>query len=347
MIVVCDINEIWRAKPFAALSKKTDVLGVAPADWRVARRCFQTLETGMNTLPVVLPPGWASRTAGLGQRLLWRKIKACAGSVETLVLTSPHYLPMLDFVPSQTRIIYYASDDYRSYEGWGRVAELEQQMVRRADHAFFVSEGLMQRACQEYDVNPAKLSVSMNATESRFFPNTGNPPIPAPIGELTRPIAGVVGGINDRLDFDLLLQCAECPALGTLLLVGPLPAEPSAPLEALLAHPKCTAVGRQPHDTIHVWFQCLDIGLIPYIESELNRYCSPMRLFDHLASGAPIVATAACEQVNESVETAADAPSFLEHFRARLGLPGARVEGITWDDRAVEILSIMDTLIHA
>jgi len=361
MIVVCDVNEIWRAKPFAALAKKTELLGVAPADWMVARH-RRSLALDMETLPVVLPPGWASRTAWLGQRLLWHKIKARAGAVETLILTSPHYLPLLDFIPPSTRIIYYASDDYRSYEGWGCVAELEQEIVRRADHSFFVSKGLMRRAASEYEVDPDKLSVSMNATERRFFSNAETRSAQSVVKEnknsqrlcvekicgnkLALPIAGVIGGINDRLDFDLLLQCAELPALGTLLLVGPLPAEPSGALKTLLSHPKCVAVGRQPHDTIHAWFQCLDVGLIPYVESELNRYCSPMRLFDHLASGAPIVATDACDQVGEYIETFADAV-FVEALRTRLGQPAARVEGITWDDRAAEMLSVMETLTHA
>lgn len=355
MIVVCDINEIWRRKPFAALAETTDVLGVAPVDWMVAwRKGTPVSEGALDVLPAVLPPGWASRTAQVGQRLLWNKVRAeCRGrgaAIQVVVFTSPHYLPMLELVPEGVALVYYASDDYRSYKGWGHVAKLEREMVRRVDHAFFVSQGLRDRACAEYGVDPAKLSVSMNATEGRFHAKEGALPGEPPSGPLARPIAGVVGGINDRLDFDLLLACAELPELGTLLLVGPLPERPPAVLERLLSHPKCVAVGRQPHDRIHEWFLCLDVGLIPYTKTEFNRMCSPMRLFDHLASGAPVVATSACDQANAfpgHVSACAGPGDFVASLKNRLGGPRRRVDGIGWDDRAAAMLEIMEELRHA
>ncbi|MDF7826689.1 glycosyltransferase [Pontiellaceae bacterium B12227] len=353
MIVVCDINEVWRKKPFAALAEKKGVLGVSPRDWFVARRQgkLQALEGALHLFSVVLPPSWASRLSGLGQRILWKKIvrkcKALDKPIDALVVTSPHYLPMLSMIPNDLKTIYYASDDYRSYEGWGGVAALEKKLVERVDHSFFVSDGLMQRARKEYGVDSARLSVSMNATEERFFPPFGDLPGTPPEGELQRPIAGVVGGINDRLDFNILKHCAELPGLGTLLLVGPLPAEPSAELQALLDHPKCVSVGRQPHETIHKWFQCLDVGLIPYVSSEFNRMCSPMRLFDHLASGAPVVATRACDQCGafgKRVSVCVSAEDFAEAVQRRVGDSFGRCEGIVWEDRAAEMVKLMEGL---
>ena len=356
MIVICDINELWRVKPFAALAKRTDVLGVSPADGLVVRRRgkLPSVEGAMEILPVVLPLSWASRMAWLGQRMLWNRIKrrckALGQTVDALFVTSPHYLPMLSMIPPDLKIFYYASDDYRSYEGWGAVAVLEKQMVQRVDHAFFVSEGLMDRARKEYGVDPAKLSVSMNATEARFFSPGDTYLISPPIGGLKRPIAGVVGGIGNRLDFELLRKCADLPELGTLLLVGPIPDEPSAELKQLLDHPKCVAVGRQPHDTIHQWFQCLDVGLIPYVKSEFNRMCSPMRLFDHLASGAPLVATDACDQArvfDGRVSVCTDPDMFTAAVQSRLGEPREPVKGIAWSDRATEILKVVEGVSHA
>lgn len=354
MIVVCDINEIWRRKPFVALAKKADVLGVAPADWMVARKHgFCPSEGALNVLQVLLPPSWASRLAWFGQRLLWKRIqKQCSernAEIDVLIVTSPHYLPLLDIIPADIQTVYYASDDYRSYEGWGQVAEQEKRMMEKVDHAFFVSDGLMERARDEYGVAPEKLSVSMNGTEARFVFN-GTAPVAPPEGQLSRPIAGVVGGINDRLEFELLYQCAEHPDLGTLVLVGPIPAQPSAALARLLDHPKCVSVGRQSHDTIHKWFQCLDVGLIPYVSTEFNRMCSPMRLFDHLASGSPIVATAACDQVKyfkDGVTVCSDTDEFIQALEKQLSSPRMKRTGILWENRAEAMLKIIMELSRA
>ncbi|MDZ8117744.1 hypothetical protein [Pontiella agarivorans] len=350
MIVICDTNEIWREKPFAALAERAEVQGVAPADWMVARkRGWPESDNKLDIFPVVLPPGWASRTAWLGQRMLWRKIQKQCPDVETLVVTSPHYLPMLDYISPDIKTIYYASDDYRNYDGWDAVVRQEKQLVQRVDHSFFVSEGLMNRAQREYGVEASKLSVSMNATESRFFQDDPMQPAQPPLEGLERPIAGIVGGINERLDFELLIACAQLPELGTLLLVGPLTGNSSSGLNKLLEQPKCRAVGAQPHEMIHQWFQCLDVGLVPYVESEFNHFCSPMRLFDHLASGAPVIATEACDQVQKfrsHVQAAGNHTQFIERLRCALASgdrPG-RIEGITWADRADAMLKVMEGL---
>lgn len=356
MIVVCDINEVWRKKPFAALAEKKDVLGVSPADWFVARRRgkLPATEGTLHLLPVTLPPSWASRLSGIGQRMLWKKIvrkcNAMNQPIDAVIVTSPHYLPMLSMIPRGLKTIYYASDDYRSYEGWGHIADLEKEMVMRVDHAFFVSQGLLDRARDEYKIDPAKLSVSMNATEGRFCTPANSFPVDPPSERFMRPIAGVVGGINDRLDFDLLQQCADLPGLGTLLLVGPIPEKPSDSLRRLLKHPKCKAVGRQPHDSIHLWFQCLDVGLIPYVSNEFNRMCSPMRLFDHLGSGSPIVTTTACDQVNhfsEHVSICENSEAFVDGLDHALDLSRQTTKGICWPDRAEAMLKIMEDIHRA
>jgi len=309
-------------------------------------------------LSVALPPGWASRTSAIGQRLLWKSIlKRChelGEAIDAVVVTSPHYHVLLDQVTDRTCTFYYASDDYHSYEGWNQVVALEKQLVRRVDHAFFVSTDLLERAQHDYGVEADKLSVSMNGTEERFFPAAGDAcRVPPPSGTFQRPIAGVVGGINERLDYSMLKACADVPELGTLLLVGPLPDSLSKELKELLRHPKCVAVGGQPHETIHRWFQCLDVGLIPYVEADFNRLCSPMRLFDHLASGVPIVATDACAQVasfSDVVDVCPDGASFAQAVRSSIAR-GADPERIsrqlaiarnqTWDYRASSLLSIM------
>ena len=361
MIVVCDVNTIWRHRPFAAMASLTDVMAVAPCDWLAACRRAPTTKAGpLSVIDVVLPLGWATKTAWLSQWILWRRIRSAARNrkqkIDCVVVTSPHYLPLLTRLPKNVKTVYYASDDFRSYHGWKKMAELEGAIVRRVDHSFFVSQGLQQRACREYGVAEAKVSVSMNGTEDRFFPAEEEPlPVTPPASALERPVAGVVGGINDRLDFGLLQSCADLPGLGTLLLVGPLPEDRSPELATLLEHPKCVAVGEQPHHSIDRWFKCLDVGLIPYAESDLNTFCSPMRLFDHLASNRPVVATSACEQVRlfDQMIRVCERSFFVERLNSLLvdGAnnfePQERITGsaqLSWGSRAKQMLCVINDL---
>ncbi|MEI6891695.1 MAG: hypothetical protein V5783_05935, partial [Pontiella sp.] len=80
--------------------------------------------------------------------------------------------------------------------------------------------------------------------------------------------------------------------------------------------------------------------------SEFNRMCSPMRLFDQLATGAPIVATAACEQLGEfpdRVRVAPDAKDFAVALKDVLESPPNHIApgGNTWSDRAEAMLNVM------
>jgi hypothetical protein len=314
VLITADINTLWRRRPFEALGQSVSVLGLSPTDpllaWRQYRwplgRIPAANQAGFTSLPVLLPPGWASRRAATAMPRLWTKAidwcKARGEKPQGLFVTSPHYLPLVVAAKNEVPCYYYCSDDYRSYSGWGGDAmkEMEAALMSQVDHAFFVSQSLADRAMADYGIPPNKISVSMNAAEESFLQAVVPTKIQAVLDahpRLRRPIAGVVGGVNDRLDFDLLRACADLPELGTLLFVGPVEKPPSPALRQLLRHPKCLFVGRQPHADLPCWLQLLDVALIPYRNTQFNRHCSPMRLFDHLASGRPILATVGCPQV--------------------------------------------------
>jgi glycosyltransferase involved in cell wall biosynthesis len=109
----------------------------------------------------------------------------------------------------------------------------------------------------------------------------------------------VVGTINERLDFELLNRCASSEQVGAILFVGPVKNVHDEHLRMLQHHPKCVFTGEQPHGALPSWMHFVDIALIPYKEDPFNYFCSPMRLFDHLAAGKPVIATEACDQIRD------------------------------------------------
>ncbi len=331
MLVVADVNTLWRSRPFQALCELQPVLGLQPMDplisvkkrrlaWGVTRDSQQK----MAVLSVVLPFRWATRTAAKALPRLWaaalKECRSIGSEPSALVVTSPHYAPLVEQLSVDIPTYYYCSDDYSNYNGWdaNKMREQECLITQQARQSFFVSAALKDRMAQEYRIDDARLSVSMNATDEDFITSIEDSAIEElvrPLPNLKRPIVGVVGGINDRLDFDLIYNVAESAAVGAVLFVGGVaPSSTDRRLQALLGHPKCVFVGNQPHKSLPIWLQALDVALIPFRECAFNSMCSPMRLFDHLAAGRPIVATNACRQVNEFsayVDVARDAAAFI------------------------------------
>ncbi|MDB5706260.1 MAG: glycosyltransferase [Sphingomonas bacterium] len=303
MIAQFDVNTIWRRKFGEALRRrKPDTMLFSPRAFSL--RGEHDREEGVT--PVSLPPGWANRTAILSMPLLKRRAMAMAaqrnGRLSTAILTSFHYLPLARSLRSTAHIIYYCSDDYRGYAGWGGEAgvALEAELCRLATLSVFVSIALRDRAVSEYGLDPASCIVAPNASEPRFTEAVTRP---SELGALPGPVFGTVGVFNDRIDYGFLERVAASSQVGSLALVGPLqiPADADAAVGRLRDNPKVHWFGARPHAEIHAWMAGIDIAVIPYAQSAFNHFCSPMRLWDHLAIGQPILATDACDQVARQI----------------------------------------------
>lgn len=351
MITVTDINTIWRIKPFMALSQSTHVTGVSPRQWLKGDPAWLPKEPSTLAISrISLPPGWASRFAGYSARRIFDVLER--NGTDRLFITSPHYLPLARIAAPSMSLHYYCSDDYSQYDGWGgtRIESKETELVALCDRSFFVSRHLVEKAVK-CGANPAVLQVSPNATDLDQFgrwSDSNHAAVRKFLGSLKRPVVGVVGAINLRIDFELLNACVELEEVGSLLLVGPIsPGFASSSLERLTTHPKCVMTGERPHGEIPAWMEEIDVALIPYSDTPFNLSCSPMRLFDHLAAGKPIVATSACDQIREFDDHLCRGESLeevLELIRkqCRDPLSPSRepdfLAGISWQNRAKSIL---------
>lgn len=317
VIAVADINALWRKKPFEALAQFAPVLGLAPQDIQSAWRKNDPLgrlviRGNYAECSITLPPGWASKWTKFTGWRLWEKSKSVARvldrSLSGLVVTSPHYLDLVRRASRHVPCFYYCSDDYAQYAAWGgeAIVRREAELVRAVPHSFFVSRALADRAVRDYGVPADRVSVSPNATEEIFLKPVSTDQKEALVREfpqLRHPLVGVVGGINDRLDFELIERCTTLPEVGSVVMVGGVDAAcRSEALHRLQMNPRCLFVGQRAHAELPAWMQMLDVALIPYRDTPLNRACSPMRLYDHMASGRPIVASSACAQMADYPE---------------------------------------------
>jgi hypothetical protein len=335
MIAQFDVNTIWRRKFGQALQRfKPDTMLLAPRAWRSG----PALPDEAGVTAVSLPPGWASRTAVLAMPMLLRR----AGPIDTAIVTSFHYLPLARRLRGRARIFYYCSDDYRGYAGWGGDATIAQEaeLCRIATLSIFVSAALRDRAVTEYGLDPVTCIVAPNASEPRF---SNTPQRPPDLARLPGPVFGTVGVFNDRIDFGFLDRLAGSAEVGSLALVGPLQdcPDPDGSIARLRDNPKVHWFGARPHGEIHAWMAGIDIAVIPYAPTQFNHFCSPMRLWDHLAIGQPIIATDACDQIarQDGVFVVAPGDALDQAIRsAKTAAAGGRRPHLeSWGDRVASI----------
>lgn len=110
---------------------------------------------------------------------------------------------------------------------------------------------------------------------------------------LPRPIIGYVGTIQeDRFDVDLLAYLAQANPAKSFVLVGPVwPGLAKVVEQRLKPLPNVHFLGRRSSRDIAAYFKEFNVGIMPHLQNEFNRHTNPMKLYEYLAAGQPIVAT--------------------------------------------------------
>lgn len=175
---------------------------------------------------------------------------------------------------------------------------------------------------------------------------------PAPAIRLEPPYAVFMGYLGERIDVALLERLADDGV--RLLLVGSLhPRVDPAKFDALLGRPDVQWVGGQEFSDLPAHLRSAGVGLVPYTHSRFNLGSFPLKTFEYLAAGLPVVATSlpAMEWIASKDIHIADAPepfsSSVRHLLEKGRDPEsderrrALARRHSWDARADEVLDAL------
>ena len=89
-----------------------------------------------------------------------------------------------------------------------------------------------------------------------------------------------------------LSQLAEARLDWTLVLLGKVwPTATAQAIAKLESLPNVLLAGPQPFEDLPSWFAAADLCILPYAQGEATRYRSPLKLYEYMATGLPIVST--------------------------------------------------------
>lgn len=115
-----------------------------------------------------------------------------------------------------------------------------------------------------------------------------------------RPVIGYIGGINNRLDYPLLLRLIEKTPQYQYVFVGPVQkhdithfTEHVKPyIVRLFSFPNVHHEEEIPKEEVPSVISRFDIAMIPYnTDMPFNRYCYPTKLFEYFYMGKPVLST--------------------------------------------------------
>src|SRR5262245_60717868 len=114
-------------------------------------------------------------------------------------------------------------------------------------------------------------------------------PVPPDIAKIARPRFGFVGHIHYWIDLKLIRFLAQRRPDWSFVLIGP--THPMAGAQELKGVPNVHFIGQKPRGEIPAYMKAMDCCLNPYIPGELAEHVSPLKLYEYLAAGKPVVSS--------------------------------------------------------
>lgn len=268
---------------------------------------------GLNLLsPLVLPFQGVAAARELNARLLPLLVSRAMRSVGVGRDILWGYVPQAEMLLDSMRprlVVYHCVDDIAAQPGIDTASfqAAEERFVARADLVLASAPRLAERM----SAMGARVMYAPNVADNALFARALEPgPEDSGMGALPHPrmvFTGAVVGL--KLDLELLTELARTRPDWSIALVGPVGAgDPRTDVSSLAALANVHLLGRRRYHELPAVLRAADVGLIPYAVNELTRSVFPMKVYEYLSAGLPVVATPlpALEGVPE-VGIAADA----------------------------------------
>ena len=247
--------------------------------------------------PLVLPgarTAWQVRLnrwiLNLGLRLcrLWLRLRP-----DWLWTYNPLTLQLVDPGPYR-RLIYHCVDAIQAQPDMpaATIDAWEERLCRRADIVFVTSPQLLERHRPH---NPRTVFHPNVADADHFAAAmTEQLRVPCEIERLPRPRLGFIGAISAyKLDLPMLEALARRHPDWTFVLIGPVgEGDPTTEVRDLAALDNVHLLGPRSYADLPACLKGLDVALLPLRLNDYTRAMFPMKFFEYLASGRPVVATA-------------------------------------------------------
>ncbi|HXR28149.1 MAG TPA: glycosyltransferase [Solirubrobacteraceae bacterium] len=268
---------------------------------RIARRLRRGLQRpravdGLHVLsPLVVPLHGNATVRALNRRLLTRLV---GRAVRQLGMHRPilwAYVPQAETlidVLDPSLVVYHCVDDIAAHSliDTASFRAAEERFAARADLVLASAPSLAERLRTLSD----NVIDAPNVADTELFAGALLPgPVDPQMAALPRPRITFTGAIvAAKLDISLLVTLARARPAWSFALVGPVgPGDPRTDVSRLAAEPNVHLLGGRAYERLPEVLRAADAGLIPYARNALTDSVFPMKVYEYLAAGLPVIAT--------------------------------------------------------
>jgi glycosyltransferase involved in cell wall biosynthesis len=258
-------------------------------------------------------------------------------------MNNPFFAYILTKFPYKL-IVYDVMDEYTKFGIAPKdVNKLETFLFKKADLVFTGTDSLYEEKRKFHD----NISFVPCGVDFELFNNVKNKNIciTEELSSINHPIIGYIGGLNERIDSDLIEFIASNKNDWSIVLVGPI--QRSFSLKNNYSNIFFT--GLKPYKNLPSYLAAFDVCILPYKKSDATKYINPVKLLEYLSSGKPVVSVKIPDIVkfyDGYVEFADDYQSFVDTInqcidnpstdKIKMGIELAKSK--SWDSMSITML---------
>lgn len=190
------------------------------------------------------------------------------------------------------KLVYHCVDDLSAIPGIDAAAfnAEERRLLAQADAVFTTAQALFEK-CRQFNSNVHNFP---NVVDFEHFSKAHVAgPIPSELVAIPHPRLIYVGALSDfKVDFALLLQVAISHPEWHIVLVG---SEREGQRDNVLAElallPNVHHLGHRTYLQLPDYLRGTDVGLLPTRINDYTRSMFPMKFYEYIAAGLPVVST--------------------------------------------------------
>ena len=326
--------------------------GVAPVIAPIRPHVYEVRLHGPSTLSV-----YRSR---LEEAILEQCLEAFSvlqreqGIVDAVSLVQlPFWRPLVSRLRARFgwRFVYDCLDRHAGFSTNDPVMLAEEEALTRESDLVVATSRVLHE--EQRTLNPQCVRIPNAADYAHFCAFVGE--APSGLQQLRRPVIGYYGAIADWFDTALIGDLARRRPQWSFVLVGSTFTADLRPLERL---PNVHLPGEQPYPRLPAYLHSFDVCLIPFKRLPLTEATNPVKFYEYLSAGKPVVSVPLPELAEYAAEGlvlfAEDAAEFTDQIEHALAANSPEAvtrrmrfaEQHTWEARYLQLAEAIRQLYH-
>src|SRR5690606_15440395 len=199
------------------------------------------------------------------------------------------YTPMMYSFASHVdaeAVVYDCMDELSNFRfAPPELRSTERLLLERADVVFTGGYSIYEAKRDRHrNIHPFPSSVDV----AHFAQARRSQPAPADQTDLTSPVLGYYGVIDERLDLGLIAALAKARPDWSFVMAGPVVKIDEAELPQA---ENIRYIGRKDYADLPACVSGWDVALMPFALNDATRFISPTKTPEYLAAGKPVVST--------------------------------------------------------